>query len=289
MNRFLSASILLAGLVGLSAVPASAEGEVNSQAHAFAGLSDLAPSPKTYGLNDYQGKVRLLVVFQYNCGGCVANAPKFGRLVDTLEKSADSARFQAIGAEINNATYANILQYRAQLTNNNTLALDFPLVKVPVDTAIATDGVGTRWKRYNSYRDVYFVIDHTGKITARIQGNRANAMHDTLYRNLRTALTAALAAVPATLSPAQGAKGFGVSMARQGRAYRFELGADAAPASLQIHDLQGRAFFTRQLKPGSAALWNGTDAAGKAVPYGVYFVKIARAGVSESRRISYLP
>jgi hypothetical protein len=292
MNRFLSASILLSGLVGLSAAPAAAaEGDVNSQAYAFTGLSDLAPTPKTYGLADYSGKVRLLVVFQYNCGGCVANAPKFGRLVDTLEKSADSARFQAIGAEINNATYANILSYRGSLTNNNTLTLDFPLVKVPFDTAIANDGgfEGTRWKRYNSRRDTYFVIDHNGKITARIAGNRSNAMHDTLYRNLRTALTAALAAAPANLASAQGGKSFGVSMTRQGRAYRFELGADAAPASLQIHDLQGRAFFTRQLKPGSTALWNGTDAAGKTVPYGVYFVKISRAGVTESRRISYLP
>lgn len=289
MNRFLSASILLAGLMGLGAAPAFAEGEVNSQAYAFTGLSDLAPTPKTYGLNDYQGKVRLLVVFQYNCGGCVANAPKFGRLVDTLERGADSARFQAIGAEINNATYANILSYRAQLTNSNTLTLDFPLVKVPVDTAISSDGTGTKWKRYNSYRDVYFVIDHTGKITARIEGNRQNAMTATQYTNLRTALNAALAAMPAGLASAPVGKSFGVSMARQGKAYRFELGPDAAPASLQILDLQGRPVFAKPLKPGVAQLWNGSDASGKVVPYGVYFVKISRAGLSESRRISYLP
>src|SRR5690606_38381372 len=97
------------------------EGEVGSPAYQWTGYSDLAPSPTLYSLSQYQGKVVLLVVFQYNCGGCVANAGRFGRLADTLQSGAAGSKFQAVGAEIRNATYTQIQSYRNSLTNSSTL------------------------------------------------------------------------------------------------------------------------------------------------------------------------
>jgi hypothetical protein len=281
-------ALIFAGILGIA--PAFGEGEVGSQAFSFAGLSDLAPSPTTYGLAQYDGKVRMLVVFQYNCGGCVANAPKFGRLVDTLERGADSAKFQAIGAEISTANYSQIQNYRNSLTNSNTLTLNFPLVKVPNDTNISSDGVGTKWRRYNSYRDVYFVINHSGQITARIEGNRQNAMTTVKYDSLRMALNAALAAVPAALaSGGPSAGSFRVERAGQGFYFRMN-DAFSGTIALRISDLQGRVVRSLVITPSAPeAVWNGLDASGGALPYGMYFLQATGAGLSLRQRIPLLP
>jgi hypothetical protein len=281
-------ALFLAGLLGVSSV--FGEGEVGTQAFPWSGFSDLAPSPTTYSLTQYQGKVRLLVVFQYNCGGCVANAPKFGRLVDTLERGADSAKFQAIGAEINVATYANIQTYRNSLTNTGALTLNFPLVKVPNDTAISTDGVGTKWRRYNSYRDVYFVINHDGIITARIEGNRQNAMTNVKYDSLRMALNAALAAVPASLTPGGNlASGFRVE--RAGRGFYFRMNeAFSGNIALKISNLRGATVRTLTITSADPqAYWNGLDASGSPLPYGMYFLQASGPGLSLRRSVPLLP
>jgi hypothetical protein len=284
----LPSALLLAGLLGVA--PVFGEGEVGSQAFQWSGLSDLAPTPTTYSLAQYQGKVVLLVVFQYNCGGCVANAPRTGRLVDTLDRGADSAKFQALGTEINVATYANIQTYRNSLTNSGSLTLNFPLMKVPNDTAILTDGVGTKWKRYNSYRDVYFVINHLGFITARVEGNRTSLMTSAQYQSIRTALNTALAAVPASIGPSSGTLS-GFRADHIGRGYRFHAdGGVAGVVSLRISDLQGRAVREFSLTSSAPeAVWDGTGIANRALSYGLYFLRIEGGGLSMSRQIALLP
>jgi hypothetical protein len=282
------AAFILGGLLGIA--PVFGEGEVGSQAFQWTGYSDLAPSPTTYSMSQYSGKVVLLLVFQHNCGGCIANAPRLGRLVDTLDRSADSAKFQAVGAEIFTGTYAQIQTYRNSLTNSNTLTLNFPLVKVPNDTAISSDGVGTKWKRYNSYRDVHFVINHNGQITARVEGNRINAMTTVKYDSLRAALTAALAAVPASLAPGAGSLA-GFKADRAGRGYYFRMNDGfTGTISLRISDLQGRTvrgFSLTSSAPG--VLWNVLDASGNTLPYGMYFIQASGNGVSFRQRIPLLP
>lgn len=271
------------------ALPAFGEGEKGSTAFQWSGFSDLAPSPTTYSLTQYSGKVVLLVVFQYNCGGCNANAPKIGRLADTLQSGKPGSKFQAVGAEIYTANYTQIQSYRNNLTNTGALNLDFPLVKVPSDTNILTDGIGTKWKRYNSYRDVYFVINHAGVITARIEGNRSSTMTNVKYDSLRTALNAAIAAVPANVLAGGAASGF--RMERAGRGYRFRMNDGfSGTIRLRVSDLQGRvvrAFSLDSSSPETA--WNGTDASGAPLPYGMYFVQVAGPGLSLRRSIPLLP
>jgi hypothetical protein len=289
-------ALLFVGLLGRTTAVA-AEGDVGTAAYSFTGLSDLATVPTTYDLAQYQGKVVLLVVFQWDCGGCVANAPKFGRLVDTLDRGPDSAKFQAIGAEIRTANYTQIQSYRNSLTNSGALTVNFPLVKVPYDSGISgkgvtgdpTDATGTKWKRYNSYRDVYFVINHAGIITARIAGNRINAMTTVKYDSLRLALNAALAAVPVSVQPSMAQAGNSLRIFQRGNGYLFDLGGLQVPVSLKILDLQGRNVRTlTSARPGSVA-WDGKDASGKAVPFGTYFIRVSDGKTSFSQRLNVLP
>jgi hypothetical protein len=288
--------LLFAGALGVSPAIA-AEGDVGTMAYSFTGLSDLAPSPTTYNLAQYQGKVVLLVVFQWDCGGCVANAPKFGRLADTLDRGPDSAKFQAIGAEIRTATYAQLQNYRNSLTANGALNVNFPTVKVPYDSGISgkgvtgdpTDGVGTKWKRYNSYRDVYFVINHNGVITARVAGNRINAMTNVKYDSLRLALNAALAAVPASIGNSLPGAKQGLKILQRGAGFTFEAVGLHSPLSIRILDLQGRNVRSLTMNHTGALAWDGKDAAGKPVPYGTYFVRANDGRVSSSQRINVLP
>jgi hypothetical protein len=232
----------------------------------------------------------LLVVFQHNCGGCNQNAPKLGRLADTLQTGKPGSKFQAVGAEIFTANYTQIQAYRNNLTNTGSLTLNFPLVKVPSDTNILTDGVGTKWKRYNSYRDVYFVINHLGVITARVEGNRLNAMTNVKYDSLRLALNTALAAAPSNVLGGSGAAS-GFLMERMGRGYHFRMNDGfSGKIRLRISDLQGRIVRTLSLDPASTeTAWNGTDAAGAPLSYGMYFLHAVGPGISLRRSIPLLP
>jgi hypothetical protein len=289
MKKSLLAALILAGSFGVSMTHA-AEGDVGTVPFPWTNFSDLAPSPTTYSLSQYSGKVVLLVVFQYNCGGCVGNAPRIGLLADTLYKSAQGPKFQAVGAEIATATYANIQTYRNSLTSNGAVTVNFPTVKVPHDTNIsATDGTGEKWKRYNSYRDTYFVIGHDGLIKIKVAGNRANAMSKVKYDSLRTALNVALAAAPSSLSQSADAlPGFRAD--RVGRGYRFRMDGTTQSISLRILDLQGRVVRAVTLTTSAPeALWNGTDAAGNVLPYGLYFAHSESNGQGVSRRLPLLP
>ncbi len=177
------------------------EGDVGTQAYFWTGYKSLDsvtyPNPAGLSLTSFRGKAILLDVFMYTCGGCMANAPAIGALADSLGSGNPSIPFQAVGTEIANATFSDIqVQYNAKLLSKAP-KVKFPLVRVPFDTAITTiSGLATVWHRYNSFRDVYFVIDHNGKITARIEGDTRSKMTTTQYASLRTALIAAIAQVP---------------------------------------------------------------------------------------------
>jgi peroxiredoxin len=288
----LRASLLLGAVLGL--VPAWGEGEVGSPAFQWTNFSNLAPSPTTYSLSQYSGKVVLLVVFQHNCGGCVGNAARIGRLADTLQSGAPTSKFQAVGAEISTATYNQIQTYRNTLTNSGALTLNFPLVKVPNDTNIQNNDASvenqTRWKRYNSPRDVFFVIGHDGLIKARVAGNRQNAMSAVKYDSIRTALNAALAAAPASLGPGSvSAAGFRAE--RAGRGYRFRMNdAFSGTINLRISDVQGRAVRLLALTPNAPEVsWDAQDAGGNTVPFGMYFVQATGRDFSARLRVSILP
>lgn len=268
-----------------------AEGDVGTQAYPWSGYSDLASTPKTYNLADYQGKVVLMIVFQYNCGGCNANAPIVGKIADSLGSGMAGVPFQAIGTEIDNGTYAQIQNpYRANLTRNAP-NLNCPLVHVPYDTGInKTDPIGTKWKRYNSYRDNYFVISHTGMIVGHVIGNRSTTMVADSLTKLKNALTAALAAVPTGILCINSCGKNGLKAWHQGGAFHFDPGSGVrGPVSLQILDLQGRNIRTFSIPSGTAAVWNGAGSTGNAVPFGTYFVKVTGAGYSQSQRINWLP
>ena len=171
-----------------------AEGDTGTMAYQWANYTDLAPTnPKTYSLSDFHGKVILMNVFQYNCGGCDANAPKLGRMADSIGSGSASVPFQGVGTEIDNGSYTQIQTSYVPQLKKNAPNINYPLVHVPFDTAIytATNPSGTVWKRYNSYRDVYFVIDANGKIVLRVAGNRANLMPDSNFRNIRNAIATA--------------------------------------------------------------------------------------------------
>ena len=80
MNRFFSLRArLLAGFIGLAAAASAfaAEGGVGTTAYSWSNYKalDSVTYPTGVSLSNFQGKVILLVAFQYNCGGCVANAP----------------------------------------------------------------------------------------------------------------------------------------------------------------------------------------------------------------------
>ncbi len=265
-----------------------AEGDIGTQAYSWANYSDLNTPPATYSLSAYLGKVVLMNVFQYDCAGCDANAPAIGKLADSIGSGKAGIPFQAVGTEIDNGTYAQIqASYNTQL-KKNAPNVNYPLVHVPFDTAITTDGVGTKWHRYNSYRDVYFVIDYTGKIVARIAGNRLNAMPADSLAKIRNAIATAIAAVPTSIGI--NARGAGFTVFRQGNGFRFAAGSNAkGPMTLQILDPQGRMIRVFSLSSASQAVWNGLDAGGRSVPFGTYFVRATASGFSASQRIDWIP
>lgn len=231
--------LFVVGLLGAT-VAFSAEGDVGTQAFfwtSYRALDSVTyPNPAGHSLTNSRGKVILLDVFQYNCGGCRANAPSIGGLADSLGSGRAGIPFQAVGAEINNGTFVQIqTSFNTQL-RLRAATVNFPLIHVPFDTAINADGVGTRWHRYNSYRDVYFVIDHAGVIRARVDGNRGTAMTPTQYNTLRTALTMAIANAPT-----------GIRFQSRGKS-----GWKTREVSLQILDLQGRSLHKWTKAPRSA-------------------------------------
>jgi hypothetical protein len=282
-------ALLFACSLGVSPLIA-AEGDVGTQAFAWTGYKalDSVTHPNGVSLASFQGKVVLLVVFQYNCGGCVANAPKLGKLADSLGSGQSGIPFQAVGAEITNGSFAQIATYNTSL-RQTAANVNFPLVRVPYDTGIETNVATlenrTRWKRYSAGRDVYFVINHNGVIVARIAGNRQNSMTAVKYDSLKTQLVAALAAVPVSVNSESLRRQAGLRVFQRGASFVFE---SATPVSIKIQDLQGRNVKAFTVRAGSF-LWDGKNANGQPVPFGTYFVRAQDGNTSFTRRISLLP
>jgi len=287
MKNLLAAIVL--AVCAIAQTSHAAEGDVGTMAFSWSDYKALDSSayPSGLGTAAFSGKVILLVVFQYNCGGCVANAPTLGKLADSLGSGQSGVPFQAIGAEIDNGTFAQIqTSYNAKL-KQNAANVKFPLVHVPFDTAIITDGTGTKWKRYNSYRDVYFVINPDGTIRARIQGNRNNAMGTVKYDSLKTQLVAALAAAT-SVRQFQEAKA-GLKVMQRGGTFVFDASGLRTPVAVKIQDLQGRQIRSFTITRGANFLWDGKDASGKPVQFGTYFVRASDGMTVSTQRISILP
>jgi len=285
----LSLSLATVMASGSASLAQAAEGDVGTKAFTWSDYKalDSTTYPAGLGPTAFAGKVILLVVFQYNCGGCVANAPALGKLADSLGSGQAGVPFQAIGAEIDNGTFAQIqTSYNVKL-KQNAANVKFPLVHVPFDTAIITDGTGTKWKRFNSYRDVYFVINPDGTIRARIQGNRNNAMGTVKYDSLRTQLVAALASAT-SIRPFEGVK-TGMRVLQRGTSFVFDVSGMSAPVTVRIQDLQGRQVRAFTTSKATSFSWDGKDMGGKPVPYGTYFVRVSDGTSNIAQRITVLP
>lgn len=231
---FLKMTVMLAAL-GLGAVAAGAAvGDKGTMGYEFANLKGL--DGKTYSLKDLRGKVVLMFVMQYNCGGCKANAPTIGQLAGKFQDKA----FQAVAPEVNKGTDAQLHTFDASL-RKLAPTVSFPILSGIPDSQIVSSSAGAVWKNYNSLRDVYFVIDHTGKITERQDGNRGNSMPTANFTKLETAINQALEAIPTVVTPR--------------KALRGALGA--APEAAEVFDAMGRNLGLVKRTPALLILTKG--------------------------------
>ncbi|HKP98575.1 MAG TPA: FlgD immunoglobulin-like domain containing protein [Fibrobacteria bacterium] len=294
----MSARIALLGTLALAVGTAMAAGKVGEMAYEFTGLKDFAN--KAYNLKDFQGKVVLLTTVQYNCGGCQKNAPKIG----TIAKEFQGKKFQAMGADIANGN-PNQLQYFSGLLKGNDSSLNFPILsgltmpKDIKDSSLNNKSMGTVWIPYNALRDVYFVIDYTGKIVFRLDGNRSDPVSTDKYASLTNAITTAIANIP-TVSIATGTNDQGLCLqaCKQGGAYLFNLGSGikrpVGNVSLNIMDTQGRLIRILNLNASTTgssgqAIWDGKDSKGGSVAWGNYFVNATVVGQSVTMMLSLIP
>jgi peroxiredoxin len=278
---------------------ALAAGKVGEMAYDFTGLKD--PKGKVYNLKDFRGKVVLIFTVQYNCGGCRANAPRIGKMAKNFQGNS----FQALGPDINEAKPDQLGQFEVVLRGEDS-SLNFPLLsglKKPNDIKDSLSGsanFGTLWTPYDALRDVYFVIDHTGKIVYRLNGNRGSAVATTSYTALENAIADAIKKVPTvSLSIGNPSRGLCLQACKQAGRYSFILGSNAVlankNAALKILDSQGRAIRILNSIPNSSdktqiqAQWDGKDFAGHSVAWGNYFINVTAGGKSESLLLSWLP
>lgn len=294
----LAAAFAVSGFTAEAAAAEPGPGQVGAMAHEFTGLKDFAG--KAYNLHDYRGKVVLIMTVQYNCGGCRANAPRIGKIA----KSFQGKSFQAFGPDINFATATELGSFDKVLRGTDT-ALNFPLLsglaKPEIKDSVNNGSVlGTMYVPYNALRDVYFVIDHTGKIVFRMDGNRGNAVDESKYTALTNAISGAIASIP-TVSIAAKMQGQGLCLqaCKKNGNYVFDLGTGSSGLAgnivLKIMDPQGR--IVRELdwdRQSSAvgnrqALWDGYDSKGNAAAWGNYFVNASAAGQSVTMLLAWLP
>jgi peroxiredoxin len=290
MNKIFT---VLVGMTLAVAVAMAAPGQVGTMAYEFSGLTGL--DGKSYSLKDYRGKVILLMTVQWNCGGCNANAPAIGELAMKFQGSS----FQAFGPDINRANARDLGTFEKNLKKTAT-QVNFPLLMGIIDSQIVSTDTGTRWINYGALRDVFFVIDHTGKIVHRTDGNRGNAMGATKATALEAALTAAIAAVPkVSIANGFGRQGLCLQACKRNGGYSFNL-ADAGKSKsgaieLKIMDNQGRTIRVVNWNSGNQALgglhaeWDGMDSHGNPVAWGNYFLSANSPNQSVTLLLNWLP
>ncbi|MDB5104487.1 MAG: Peroxiredoxin [Fibrobacteres bacterium] len=295
-----AATAFLFGAALLGAANVSAAGKVGEMAADFTGLKAL--DGKTYNLHDYKGKVVMVMTVQWNCGGCNANAPAVGALAYKFKDKA----FQAFGPDINFATTEQLGTFDKNLKKTEP-KVAFPLLmgipKADIKDSIkGTANFGTVWVPYNALRDVYFVIDHTGKIMARIEGDRGNPMGAVKMKALEDSIAAAISRVPTTGISVSGNNDLCLRACKRSGQYQIDLDpsgtAFPSDVSLRIMDSQGRLIRSldwngwqsaSQVPGGRQAIWDGMDSQGRTVAWGSYYLNATSAATSVSLLLSWLP
>lgn len=283
--------VVFAGAVLLTVGSAMAIGKVGEMAADWSGLKDL--DGKTCNLSDYKGKVLLIMTVQHNCGGCLANAPRVGQIA----KKFEGPNFQAIGSNINKGNAAQIKTFETELKSIEK-NIDFPLLTGLVEPAIINENNVSRWAPYDALRDVFFIIDHTGKIVGRVDGNRSDYMGDAKYKQIEDAITAALTKIPSTTIATSGNLDLCLRACKRQGVFQIDLDPQRNLGSkdidLRILDPQGRVIRTLDWAragsgAGSQAIWDGMDSRGKAVAWGSYFLNANAPGSSVTMLLSWVP
>jgi peroxiredoxin len=290
-----TARALLLAVFALTAGKAMAIGKVGEMAGEWAGLKDL--DGNTHNLADYKGKVLLILTVQWNCGGCNANAPRVGQIA----KKFEGPNFQAIGPDINFGTVPNLRTFEKNLKK---IATD---VKIPLLTglkapSIVSTNLGTKWTEYDALRDVFFIVDHTGKIVERVDGNRGGATTEENYKKIEGAIAAAIAKVPTTTIAISGND---LCLRACKRGDQFQIDMDprrtnlSGDVTLRILDPQGRVIRNLDWNAsksaatatpgGRQAIWDGLDSRGRAVAWGTYFLNAASPAASVTLLLSWVP
>ncbi|GEM_PF-4242088 len=290
---------MLAASVLMTAGSAYAVGKVGDMAADWSGLKGL--DNKTYGLKDFKGKVVLLMTVQYNCGGCRANAPEIGKIASGFQGN----KFQAVGPDIAGGTTEQLHTFDVLLRGKDS-TLSFPLLSGLSKPDDIKDSIknnanfGTMWIPYNALRDVYFVIDHTGKIVFRLDGDRGGSVGTAKYATLSSAIASAIANVPTvSISSGSGSHGLCLQACKRNGGFLFDVGVGGKTltgnVNLKILDCQGRTVRSLDWSPSENGFgnrqvaWNGLDSKGNPVAWGNYFISATTQGQSTSLLLSWLP
>ncbi len=287
----------MSALIGIAVLMASgsalAIGKVGEMAYEWTNLTDL--DGKKHNLVEARGKVVLLTTVQSTCGGCLGNAPHIG----TIAMKFQGQSFQAFGADVDVGTVKALRTFEGVLKGSHT-NLDFPILK-GADSQLVSATDGWKWTKYDSYRDVYFVLDHNGKILFRSDGDRRHAMDSARFVSLDSAITKAIANIPTTsIRTSTNAQGMCLRACRSSGVYQINLVPQLSMVDgnvvLRILDGQGRTVRMLEWNPlrsGSSverqAVWDGKDFQGRSVAWGSYYLSATAQNTSVSLLLPWLP
>jgi peroxiredoxin len=283
-------------MVLVAAGAALAVGKVGEMAYEWTNLTDL--DGKKHSLVESRGKVVLLATVQSTCGGCQGNAPHIG----TIIKKHQGATFQVYGPDVNLGDVRALKTFEALVTKSDT-SIHFPILK-GADSQLVNAADGKKWTKYDAYRDVYFVLDHTGKIVFRSDGDRRKAMDSARFVSLDSAIAKAIANLPATsIRTVMGDHGMCLRACKNAGLYQISFSPQfnkvLGNVNLRVLDGQGRTIRMLgwntsrpqiDLEPAERhAHWDGKDAQGRNVPWGSYYLNATSQSASVSLLLPWLP
>ncbi|MDB5051623.1 MAG: AhpC/TSA family [Fibrobacteres bacterium] len=287
---------ILVGALLLTAGKAMAIGKVGEMAYEWTNLTDL--DGHKHSLVEAKGKVILLATVQSTCSGCQGNAPHIGRII----KKHQGKSFQVFGPDVNMGTIPELKVFERLVTGNDT-SIHFPILK-GADSQLVNAADGRKWTKYDAYRDVYFVLDHTGMIVYRSDGDRRKAMDSARFVSLDSAIAKAISNVPTTsIRTATGEQGMCLRACKNSGVYQINLAPQlnnvVGNVALRIMDSQGRMVRTLEWNPSRSevgpasaernAIWDGKDYQGRTVAWGSYFLSATSQSSSVSLLLSWLP